>query len=212
MTRYLLFALGLTIFFLLLFGLVEALDIQFLKDPSYLQETSGGIAALLSVLLLASDILFPVPGSVIMIGNGALFGLWLGTLLSVIGGVISSCIGYIIGKYTEGMAKKIIGQDGFSKANQSFEKWDYLLLIISRPVPLVSETCSILAGVAKIPFHKMVLYSILGYIPGGLIYAWTGVTATDTGLGAYSFLLVIGVAGVFWLIGNKIKPLIENKA
>ena len=74
--------------FLLLFLLVEWLQVPLLTDPSRWLERGGGWAALLGVGLLIADVVLPVPSSLVMIAHGALFGVAWGTLLSLVGSAL----------------------------------------------------------------------------------------------------------------------------
>jgi uncharacterized membrane protein YdjX (TVP38/TMEM64 family) len=192
-----------------LFGAVEYLDISFLKDPQFLLQSSGIYAAVISVLFLASDILLPVPGSVIMIGNGALFGVAVGALLSLLGCLLSSMMGYLLG-YKWGNRIADFMNSG-EKENHILKKYGKFAIIITRPIPLLSESIAIMAGVQQqITFYQMFFYSLLGFLPSVLIYAFVGVQAVDVAMASFSFLLVLGITGVFWTIGMFVSQKIEK--
>lgn len=73
--------------FLVMFGIAEALEIPLLIDPSAWMDSRGTLAAGVGVLLLVADIWLPVPASIVMTANGALFGVVPGALLSLTGSV-----------------------------------------------------------------------------------------------------------------------------
>ncbi|MGH2550790.1 MAG: hypothetical protein ACRDHN_15455, partial [Thermomicrobiales bacterium] len=73
--RYIQLTLGITVVITALFLVVEALQIDFLTHPENWLDDAGVPAALLGVGLLLFDVFIPVPSSVIMIANGALFGV-----------------------------------------------------------------------------------------------------------------------------------------
>jgi membrane associated rhomboid family serine protease len=52
----------------------------------------------------------------------------------------------------------------------------------------------------------MVLSALAGSLPGGLLYALTGVVAASFQNGATIFLLVLPVAGVSWFVGRWMGP------
>ena len=58
-----------------MFGIAEALEIPPLIDPSAWLDSRGTLAAGVGVLLLVADIWLPVPASIVMTANGALFGV-----------------------------------------------------------------------------------------------------------------------------------------
>src|SRR5262245_49608118 len=84
MKRYLLLVFGMIAVILLLFALVEALDIPLLTDPSESLTRLGGWAALAGVALLVADVVLPVPSSLVMVAHGALFGVTIGPLLALV--------------------------------------------------------------------------------------------------------------------------------
>jgi uncharacterized membrane protein YdjX (TVP38/TMEM64 family) len=203
MKRYFLFALFLCLFFLAAFGLVEGLGIPLLQDPSYLLETAGWLAAAVSLCLLASDILLPVPGSLLMMANGALFGVAAGTALSLVGGTASAMAGYWMGRSGKSWISKVVTERELEAGSAFFMRHRALAVILSRPVPLLSETVSILAGCSPMKPGKMLLYSAVGYGPSALLYAWGGAHAQGTGFESYSFLAVVALAGLFWWLGRR---------
>ena len=74
-------------FFLILFALT--FNLPFASDASAILDENSITAALISLLMLGSDIILPVPSSVIMLLNGKLFGIAEGTLISTAGLVLS---------------------------------------------------------------------------------------------------------------------------
>ena len=98
MKRYLLLIAGMVALMLVLFGVVEALGIPLLTEPSASLKRLGGLAAPLGVALLVADVLLPVPSSLVMIAHGALFGVAVGTVLSMIGTVGAGLFGFGLGR------------------------------------------------------------------------------------------------------------------
>jgi uncharacterized membrane protein YdjX (TVP38/TMEM64 family) len=72
----------LLLIFLAIFLLVEQLQPSLLVDPDDLINSRSLGAALAAITLLVADVVLPIPSSLIMIANGAIFGVPLGTLLS----------------------------------------------------------------------------------------------------------------------------------
>lgn len=190
------------VIFLISFLIVDSLKLSILNDMSILNESGGIVAALGGVALLTLDIILPIPSSLIMIGNGMLFGAFWGFILSMVGGLTASMIGFFLGRGGSGLIKKIATHEELQTAERLMQKWGILAVVITRPVPLLSETMSIIAGTSSINISKMFFASIAGLFPAALIYALTGAYALELDSGLYSFLLVIGVAGLIWLYGK----------
>lgn len=81
--------------FLLLFALVSASGVPLEQMAlSGLRASGPVLGALASIALLTVDVFLPVPSSVIMVANGALYGPWLGAALSLLGGLGATAVGY----------------------------------------------------------------------------------------------------------------------
>ncbi|ANQ51944.1 VTT domain-containing protein [Flammeovirga sp. MY04] len=192
-------------FFLVSFGIVVAFKIPILEDPTPLFELDVVQMKIASITLLSLDIILPIPGSLIMIGNGTYFGWFEGTILSVIGGMISTFIGFYLGKQPQ-LIQRFLSDKEKNKASELIQKWGILIVAVSRPIPLLSESICIMAGCSNISNSKMFFYSFLGYLPGAFIYAYSGeLLQYDDQLGSISFIIVLGISVIFWGIGKLFK-------
>lgn len=189
-------------FFLLLFLLVEQFQVPLLSDPSAVLNRGGFIAALVGTGLLISDVVLPVPSSLIMIANGALFGLVLGAALSLLGGLGASLFGFWIGRRSTHLVQRFVSDRDRAQADRLMQRWGMIAIIVTRPVPLLSETMSIVAGGTSLRWGAMIAASALGVVPGAVIYAATGVYVVSLESSVWSFAIVIAVALAFWLGGK----------
>ncbi|MGB3183808.1 MAG: VTT domain-containing protein [Cyclobacteriaceae bacterium] len=159
-----------------------------------------GTYALLSGLVLCSDILLPVPSSIVMYTNGYVLGIGGGAALSMLAVMVSSLIGYGLGRFTsyglrsadDAEAKSMIGRYG------------PLAILITRGIPILAESVTIVAAYNRMPLRPFLLLHLLGYLPVVLLYAACG----SYGYNEQTFLLTFGasllVAAGFWLIGRRI--------
>jgi uncharacterized membrane protein YdjX (TVP38/TMEM64 family) len=191
--------------FLALFGLAEWLHVPLLTNPDPWLAKGGWIAAALGVGLLVVDVLLPVPSSLVMIAHGALFGVVGGTILSLVGAVGAALFGFAIGRRGGPLLDRMVPADERRRADSLLQDWGDLAIIVSRPVPILAETLSILAGASPMSWGRMVLATLAGSVPAALIYALAGATARSLDNVALIFGLVIGVAGLFWLVGRRLR-------
>jgi uncharacterized membrane protein YdjX (TVP38/TMEM64 family) len=191
--------------FLVLFGLAEWLHVPLLTNPDPWLAKGGWIAAALGVGLLVVDVLLPVPSSLVMIAHGALFGVVGGTVLSLAGAVGAALFGFALGRRGGPLLDRLVPLDERRRADSLLQDWGDLAIIVSRPVPILAETLSILAGASPMSWGRMVLATLAGSVPAALIYALAGATARSLNNVALIFGLVIGVAGVFWLVGRRLR-------
>jgi uncharacterized membrane protein YdjX (TVP38/TMEM64 family) len=141
-----------------------------------------------------------------MIANGALFGILLGTVLSLVGSTGAALTGYWTGRRGESVVARFISAEERDQAAQLLHRWGLFAIIISRPVPILAETIAIIAGVAGIGWRRVLLAALIGGVPAALLYAIAGATISGAGKGIYVFLLVLLLSGVVWLIGRWIEP------
>jgi uncharacterized membrane protein YdjX (TVP38/TMEM64 family) len=203
MTRFWILSVALLLVMLLLFFVVQALQLPFLaEDTSFLLSQKKWVAALAGVGLLLVDVIAPVPSSIVMLANGMLFGAVGGTLLSVAGGFGAALAGYGIGTRGVQASHRWLGKESLARANAFFQKHGLMAVIVSRPIPILAEAITIIAGISRMPTRTFSIGVLLGLLPTALIYAVAGAYALDFQSGLYVFLAVLGMAGVVWLAGK----------
>jgi uncharacterized membrane protein YdjX (TVP38/TMEM64 family) len=185
----------------LLSGQIEALNWLQNPIPAY-ASAHKATAAAASISLLITDVFLPVPGSLIMVGNGAIFGTAVGTAVSLTGGVFATLLGYYFGAKGKKYFLKITGDAEAQKAAEFLEEYGIWALVISRPVPIVSETVAILTGIAGVSVGKVLRYALIGYLPSAYIYALTGAYAAEIGEWV-SFAIAVVIAGTYWFLGKR---------
>jgi uncharacterized membrane protein YdjX (TVP38/TMEM64 family) len=193
------------IFFLATFGIMEAMHISFLQDPTtWLHQWDGWVSASVGVVLLIADVFLPVPSSLVMIAHGALFGVPLGTVLSLLGTVGATSLGFMLGRRGGPLLVRLVRPEEKARADGLLNKWGAIAILITRPIPLFAETVAILAGTSPMGWGKMLMAAICGSLPASLLYALTGATARGFSNGILMFGLVMIISGVFWWVGKKI--------
>ncbi len=203
MKRYLLLTAAMIGVMLLLFALVEALGIPLLTNPLASLSRLGALAAPMGVGLLVADVVLPVPSSLVMVAHGALFGVALGALLSLIGSLGAGLFGFGLGRRGGPLLARLVPADERARANRLLDRWGDLAVIATRPVPVLAETVAILAGASPMTWRRMTMATLVGALPACLLYAIAGATAAALDSGVAVFALVLAVSGVFWLLGRR---------
>lgn len=134
---------------------------------------------------LPSEIVMPVAGFLLythklLPGVNFLLGLFLVALAGAIGCLLGSIVAYWIG-YSGGrplMLKYgryvLISQHDADRADSFFQRWGSATTFFSRLLPVVRTYISLPAGIARMPFAKFCLYTILGSLPWCLLLAYLG--------------------------------------
>ena len=211
MKRYTLIMALMIAFFLVLFFIVEALGVPLLADPTPWMKHGGVLAAGIGVGLLIADVLLPVPSSLVMVAHGALFGVALGTLLSLLGSVGAALFGFAIGRRGGKFLERVVTRDERTRADYLLSRWGALAIIVTRPVPLLAETVAIMAGASSLSWGKVVQASFAGSLPPALLYALTGAAVANFKSTALMFGVVLLVAGFFWFVGNRVEPMFDKQ-
>src|SRR6266702_2717965 len=134
---------------------------------------------------LPSELVMPLAGIMIVSGKllhgtNSLVALLLVALAGAVGCLLGSIIAYIIG-YTGGRPLLLkygryllISQHDADKADQFFQRWGSETTFFSRLLPVVRTYISLPAGIAKMPFAKFCIYTVLGSFPWCLLLAYVG--------------------------------------
>lgn len=188
--------------FLGLFALVELLEVPLLTDPGPWLERGRPLAAAVGLGLLVGDVLLPVPASLVMVAHGSLFGFLPGTLLSLAGSVAAAAFGFSLGRRGSPWIARFVPEEERRKADALLLRWGDLAVIVSRPVPIVAESVAILAGTTSLGWRRFLAAAVAGCLPAAALYAISGALAVGMEGATLIFLLVLAIAGAFWLAGR----------
>src|SRR5437763_8082216 len=134
---------------------------------------------------LPSELVMPLAGIMIasgkiLHGTNSLVALFLVALAGAAGCLLGSIVAYGIG-YAGGrplMLKYgrylLISQHDADKADQFFQRWGSATTFFSRLLPVVRTYISLPAGIAKMPFAKFCIFTLLGSFPWCLLLAYVG--------------------------------------
>ena len=197
---------GMMALILACFGLASLVDIPWLRDPMQGLSDRPGLAFSLSTALLAADVLLPVPSSLIMIGNGAIFGTMPGSLVSLVGGLSASLTGWAMGRLGSRHLQRFVGDEGMERANAFLHSWGDMAIILSRPIPVLAEAVAILCGSMRVSPLRLAVFSAMGLYPPCLLYAYAGSRAGAAPEGWQALLWVLGVALLAWVVGRWLYP------
>jgi uncharacterized membrane protein YdjX (TVP38/TMEM64 family) len=172
---------------------LEATARAWIEDPG----TSGAVAV---VSLLALDVFLPVPSSVIMVLSGALFGVVPGALLALAGSVSGEWLGFeLVRRYGQRMAIALIGEGEVDRFYGFFERHGIMAIIITRPLPVVMETMSVIAGLSHMSRATFLAASLAGTVPIVFVYSYAGAASREAGSLVPAAVILAAVFGAGWL-------------
>jgi uncharacterized membrane protein YdjX (TVP38/TMEM64 family) len=135
--------------------------------------------------------------------HGRLFGPVLGTLLSLVGNVGLTMLGYGIGLAGRRRINRFVPDDECARAEAMLGRWGLTALILTRPLPLLAESVAIMAGASRMHPGKVMLAAIVGTLPAAVLYALAGAMASSMASGMLVFVLVVLLAGLSILFTRK---------
>jgi uncharacterized membrane protein YdjX (TVP38/TMEM64 family) len=165
-------------------------------------------AALIGIALLVADIVLPVPNSVVCTMMGSLWGPFAGSLICWTGLTLSALAGFFLartGARRFGRREMAPGWDHKSLRRSGF------VLAICRPLPLLSESSVVAAGVFQMPWSAFLPPVVLSNLVISVAWATFGWWARDQSI-LFQALLVsalIPVAALAtWLV---LRPTTEKR-
>jgi len=172
---------------------MEAAATAWLADPGV-----GG--ALLIVGLLAADVFLPIPSSLVMVLSGAAFGVAWGGALALVGSIAGEWLGFeVVRRYGRRVSGRLISDDELVRFNRFFERHGVAAVLITRPLPVVMETMSIVAGLSTMKRSVFLAASVAGTAPIVVVYAYAGAFSKEAGSIVPAVVILIAVAGAGWL-------------
>lgn len=177
--------------FLLWEGRFAALTREWLDESRPNGTIAGAVA-----LLLASDILLPIPSSLISTTGGYLLGFWRGLAASWLGMTVACCLGYALGRFAGGLARRLVSEEEYQRSQQDFARRGDWVLAGSRAVPVLAEASVVVAGLLARPFQPFLWVCAWANLGISVAYAAVGAFAVR----AESFLIAFaGAIVVPWI-------------
>ncbi len=157
-------------------GLAVALRERF--DVAALQvwvEGAGAAAPLVFVAVYASATVLFLPGAVITMAGGALFGPVWGTLWNLTGATLGASLAFLIARYfgADWVTRRTGTRLNRLNDGVASEGWRFIAFV--RLVPLFPfNLLNYTLGLTRISFGTYVLASALFMLPGALAFTWLG--------------------------------------
>lgn len=170
----------------------------------------GASAWLVGWGLLLSDILLPVPGTVVMSALGWIYGALIGGILAATGSFLAGVGAYGLGRlFGERGARRLLGERDFIRGHRLFDHGGGWFVCLSRALPLLPEAVACTAGLVRMPFRRFVVALACGSLPMGFVFAWVGATGKEAPLVA--LVLSLGLPVVLWLLSRLLSRRLEMR-
>lgn len=157
-------------------------------DPVQLESrvrSLGWAGMVLFVALYALATVLFLPGSILTLAGGAMFGPWLGGGLSLTGATIGAGAAFLIARYLAGewVGQRAGGIVARLLTGVEQEGWRFVAFV--RLVPIFPfNLLNYALGLTRIRFDHYLIASLLCMAPGGMAYAWLGHAGREAAAGS----------------------------
>ncbi|MCF6331121.1 MAG: VTT domain-containing protein [Sulfurimonas sp.] len=157
------------------------------------------VSAIVTLLLFA-DLFIAIPTLTICILAGFFLGHLYGTLAALLGVLLAGICGYLL-SYRYG--DKILGflikdEKQRDEAIKAFNKHGFVMILLSRAIPVLPESTACLSGITKMPFNRFLLAWLLSSVPYILIATYAGsISSLDNPKPA--IFAAIAITAFFWI-------------
>mgnify|MGYP002711450732 FL=1 len=195
------FLLACLIFALVIYAIHAFGLFDLLTDLPHLQtliRQSGLFGYSLYILLFIIATLFLLPGSILVIAGGIVFGPLLGTLLSLIAATLASSCSFLLARWLgRDLLLKYVGHSHtFQAIEKGIARNGIDFLILTRLIPLFPYNIQNYAyGLTTIAFWPYTLISALTTLPGIVIYTVMASDLANEGI-TPRFILQLCLAGL----------------
>jgi uncharacterized membrane protein YdjX (TVP38/TMEM64 family) len=139
-------------------------------------ESLGPIAPIAFMVLYNVATVLLIPGSVLTLGGGVLFGLWWGSLYVFVAATLGATLAFWIGRNVarEWVMAKMNAYPKFGAIDQAVAKEGFKIVFLTRLSPLFPfNLLNYAFGITQVSLKDYVLGSV-GMIPGTILYVYIG--------------------------------------
>ncbi|VAW52469.1 hypothetical protein MNBD_GAMMA06-1222 [hydrothermal vent metagenome] len=164
------------------------------------KELSPIYAGTIVALLLFADLFIAIPTLTVAILAGYFLGHIYGALAALTGTMLAGITGYAISRYYGGVILGFLLKDE-SKRNDAigaFQKHGFVMILLSRAMPILPEATACLSGMTRMPFNNFLAAWLISSVPYILIATYAGsVSSIENPMPA--IFAAIGVSALLWV-------------
>lgn len=184
---------------------------------------AAGQAAFVALYVLAT-VLF-IPGSVLTLGAGAVFGLWRGFILVSVASTLGACAAMLVGRYflRDWVSRRLASFPVFEAVRSAVAAEGWKVVALTRLSPVLPFVLLNYAyGLTEVRFKEYALASWLGMMPGTLLFVYLGAAAGEVARSgerartpaewAFFAAGLAATALAAWLVGKKARAALGSIA
>ena len=173
------------------------------------QSSRPTVTAIVIVGLLSTDVLLPIPSSLVSTLGGSQLGAVAGTLASWLGMSLGTALGFALARrWGRPVAHRLAKAEELEQLDGLAQRYGVALLILTRALPLLAEAAVLLAGIHRLSWRKFWPAILLSNLGIALAYSVFGHVAQENhwlpaALGVSLALpLLLAVVVRWWLVNG----------
>lgn len=163
--------------------------------------------AILIILLMIIDLFISIPTLATIILAGYFMGFLYGALSVIAGLLLMGSTGYFLGSiYGEKILHLILkDKNQRQDVRQTFNEHGFLLIIISRAIPIFPEITTCLAGISGMPYLKFLIAWSISIIPYTAFAAYAGSISSlnNPKPAIFAAIIIACILWSGWFLFNK---------
>lgn len=142
----------------------------------------GPLAPIFFILLYVLSAVLLIPGSILTISAGVLFGLGYGIAYVLVGATLGATCAFLTGRYLarDWVARKLQNNPRFAEIDRAVAREGWKIVGLARLSPVFPFNLSNYAlGLTSVSLRDYFFASMFGMIPGIIVYVYIGTLAGD---------------------------------
>jgi uncharacterized membrane protein YdjX (TVP38/TMEM64 family) len=140
-------------------------------------EAAGPVGPLVFFGLYIAACIFMLPGSILSLGAGAVFGVVNGSLLVSLSSTAGATAAFLVGRYLarDLVARRVAGNATFSSIDEAVASEGWKIVGLTRLSPVFPfNLLNYAFGLTRVSLRDYVLASWIGMMPGTVMYVYLG--------------------------------------
>ena len=149
---------------------------EILRNALVWVDSLGSLGAIAFIVLYILATVAFLPGSILTLGAGVVFGVFFGSLYVFIGATLGAIAAFLVGRYLvrDWVAQKIAGNQKFTAIDQAVGQEGFKIVLLTRLSPIFPFFLLNYAyGVTGVSLKDYAIASV-GMIPGTIMFVYIG--------------------------------------
>jgi uncharacterized membrane protein YdjX (TVP38/TMEM64 family) len=142
----------------------------------------GPVAPLVFLLIYIVACVLLLPGSVLTLGAGAVFGVAYGIVIVWISAILGATAAFLVGRYLvrDWVAQKIVANPKLQLLDTTVTREGWKIVALMRLSPVIPfNLLNYAFGATRVPLRDYVFASAVGMLPGTAMYTYLGSLAGE---------------------------------